>query len=315
VLAANAPHLLLDGALLVAGALRTRKVTVAVHDATIADVVAAAVRTRSDAAHVKVVRATGGFVSGEVRALLKGLEGAAAAPPGRRQIPSVSGLHGRPTFVSNAETFAHLGLLGTHGDEWYGEVGGRAERGTTLLTLLGQTVVKGVVEVPMGMPLRDLVDDPAGPLLIGGYHGTWLPRVGDLTLDRADLRGRGLHLGAGVIAVLPADTCALAEVAAVADWLARQSLGQCGPCFFGLPSVAGDVDALRRGQLPKGGLQALRRRLGQLPGRGACAHPDGATMFIRSALDVLQAEVAEHLAHGTCGRPYAGTLPIEQTAS
>ncbi len=315
VLAANAPHLVLDGALLVARALRTRRVTVAVHDAATREVVAAAVRARTDATRVDVVEAPGGFVSGEVRALLKGLEGAPAAPPGRRQIPSVSGLHGRPTFVSNAETFAHLGLLGTHGRDWYGDLGGPAERGTTLLTLLGRTVAPGVVEAPMGMPLRDLLDGQTGPVLIGGYHGTWLSQVGNLTLDRADLRSHGVHLGAGVIAALPADTCALAEVAAVADWLGRQSLGQCGPCFFGLPSVAADVDALLRGQLPQGGLQALRRRLGQLPGRGACAHPDGAAMFVRSALEVLQSEVSEHLAHGTCGRPYAGTLPVDRAAA
>jgi NADH:ubiquinone oxidoreductase subunit F (NADH-binding) len=315
VLASNAPHLVLDGALLVADALRTRRVTVAVHDTAVRRIVAAAVRERPDAAHVEVVGTPGGFVAGEVRALLNGLEGGPGVPPGRRQIPSVSGLHDRPTFVSNAETFAHLGLLGSHGRDWYGDVGAPAERGTTLLTLLGQTVASGVVEVPLGTPLHQLVKSSVGPVLIGGYHGTWLPQVGDLTLDRADLRDRGLHLGAGVIAALPIDTCALAEVAVVARWLASQSVGQCGPCFFGLPAVASDIDALLRGRLPEDGLQALRRRLGQLPGRGACGHPDGAAMFIRSALDVLQTEVAQHLANGTCGRPYGGTLPTEPTTS
>jgi NADH:ubiquinone oxidoreductase subunit F (NADH-binding) len=309
VLGRYAPHLVLDGALLVAAALRTRHVTVAVHDERTRSVLEEAVGGRADARRVRVVGTMGGFVGGEARALLRGLEGGPMVPPGRGVVPAVSGLHRQPTFVSNAETFAHLGLLGTHGSAWYASVGLRRERGTMLLTLLGCACVQGVVEVAMGTPLRDLLGDRPGPVLVGGYHGTWVADVGDLVLDRALLRDRGLHLGAGVIAALAPDSCSIAEVAHVAAWLASESVGQCGPCFFGLPAVAADVDALAHGQLPRGGVEQLRRRLGQLPSRGACGHPDGAAMFVSSALDVLQAEVTDHLAHGTCHRPYAGTLP------
>ena len=314
VLGRYAPHLVLDGALLVAAALRTTHVTVAVHDERTRSVLDEAVRGRGDARRVSVVGTDGGFVAGEARALLRGLGGGPMVPPGRRVIPAVSGLHRQPTFVSNAETFAHLGLLGTHGPEWYASVGSHREGGTTLLTLLGRTRVQGVVEVAMGTPLRDLLGDTPGPVLVGGYHGTWIADVGDLVLDRAALRERGLHLGAGVIAALAPDTCAIAEVAQVAAWLASESVGQCGPCYFGLPAVAADIEALAHGQLPRGGIEQLRRRLGQLPSRGACGHPDGAAMFVSSALDVLQAEVTDHLAHGTCDRTYAGTLPTGNAA-
>ncbi len=309
VLGRYVPHLVLDGALLVAAALRTTHVTVAVHDEDARRVLADAVRARTDTKRLRVVGVAGGFVAGEARALLRGLDGGPMAPPGRRVVPALEGLHGRPTFVSNAETFAHLGLLGTHGADWYGTVGSERERGTTLLTLLGRTRTRGVVEVEMGTRFRDLLDEPVGPVLIGGYHGTWVAGADDLVLDRAALREQGIHLGAGVVAALAPDTCAIAEVAHVADWLASESVGQCGPCFFGLPSVASDVEALAQGQLPRGGLEQLRRRLGQLPSRGACGHPDGAAMFVSSAMNVLQTEVTDHLAHGTCHRPYVGTLP------
>jgi NADH:ubiquinone oxidoreductase subunit F (NADH-binding) len=260
---------------------------------------------------VRLQPATGSFVGGEVRALLSGLSGAHPAPPGRRVLPTVSGLHGHPTFASNAETFAQLGLHGTHGPAWYGEVGTSAERGTTLLTLHGDVPQRGVLEAPMGTPLDRLLGAGSGPALVGGYHGTWLTATDGLVLDRAALRARGVMLGAGVLARLPETTCALAEVAAVARWLAGESAGQCGPCFFGLPAVAADLESLLVGRLPAAGLDGLERRLAQLPGRGACAHPDGAVMFTRTALDALTGELAQHLAHGGCGRPYSSVLPIE----
>ncbi len=307
-LARTVPHLVIDGALTVARALRTRRVTIAVQDRDAAEVLARALADRKDARKVRLQLTAGGFVAGEARALIRSIDGEPAVPPGRRVLPTVAGVGGRPTFLSNAETFAHIGLLACHGADWFGEVGG-SERGTTLVTLIGDLPHTGLVEAPLGMRLADLVGE--GPTLIGGYHGTWVSRVDDLRLDRDHLRTHGLHLGAGVIARLPPETCALAEVLRVARWLAAESSGQCGPCFFGLPAVAGDLEALTAGRLPAQGLEHLRRRLGLLPGRGACGHPDGAAMFLRTALEVHQAEIATHLAHGGCGRDCAGVLPLD----
>jgi len=312
-LAQTAPHLVIDGALTVAQSLRTRRVTIAVRDRGAADVFSWALADRADTRKVRLQATSGGFVSGEARALLQSIAGMPAVPPGHRVLPTVSGLGGKPTFVSNAETFAHIGLLACHGVEWFGEVGA-SERGTTLVTLVGDLPHTGLVEAPHGIGLGELAGT-GGPTLIGGYHGTWVDRVDDLRLDRAHLHGRGLHLGAGVIARLPQDTCALGEVTRIARWLAAESSGQCGPCFFGLPAIAGDLDALMAGRLPTRGLEHLRRRLDLLPGRGACGHPDGAAMFIRTALDVHQAEIADHLAHGTCGRSCTGALPLDTTGA
>ena len=130
--------------------------------------------------------------------------------------------------------------------------------------------------------------------------------VRGLDLSRPALRAAGSPLNAGVIARLSADTCALGEVAAVSSWLAGQSAGQCGPCFFGLPTVARDVHQLLRGADPGAD---LARRVAQLPGRGACAHPDGSAMFVRTALAVLTDEIEAHRRHGTCGRSWRHELP------
>jgi NADH:ubiquinone oxidoreductase subunit F (NADH-binding) len=243
--------------------------------------------------------------------MLRGLQGEAAVPPGRRTLPSDKGLHGNPTFASNAETFAQLGLLATHGADGFLPSLGGSESGTMLVTVWGAVPYAGVREVRAGTELSAICGGTGSPVLVGGYHGTWVPDVSQLRLDRATLRAAGVHLGAGVFARLPSDTCALGEVTRVAHWLSAERSGRCGPCHFGLPAVAADLEALLSGRIGSEGLQRLRRRIGLLPGRGACAHPDGAAQFVRTALTSFDDEVAQHLAHGTCGRGCRGVLPLE----
>lgn len=304
-----APHLVLDGALGVARALGTTRVTVVVHDRAAADSLTRAIRERRDTKRIRLVTQEGGFVSGEVRAVIRSLSGGPAAPPGKRVLPHEQGIDGAPTFASNVETFAQLALLLSLGPAGFSSVGSAAEPGTTLLTLIGDVDRPGVIEIPTGLPLSALLSDQdtdPRPILIGGYHGTWLTDVRGLTVERPGLKAFGVPLNAGVIARLSHSTCALSEVAAVSSWLAGQSAGQCGPCFFGLPAVAADVAALLRGHDKAA---PLDRRLAQLPGRGACAHPDGSAMFVRTALAAMRDEVNLHRQHGTCGRGWNGELP------
>ncbi|CAI9411943.1 NADH-ubiquinone oxidoreductase-F iron-sulfur binding region domain-containing protein [Nocardioides sp. T2.26MG-1] len=305
------PHLVLDGALAVARALRTTHVTIAVHDEAAYASLRAALeeRTRREpvTGRVDLHRQPAGFVSGEVRAVLRGLDGGPAVPPSRRTLPSVSGLHGAPTFASNVETFAQVALLISLGPAEYAAVGDPEEPGTTLLTLLGDTRTRGVVEVPTDLPLDALVPGEGGPVLLGGYHGRWVHDVVGRTAARPGLRAAGLPLNAGVVARLPRDVCALAEVTAVARWLAAQSAGQCGPCLFGTAAAARDVGELLRGRAAP----AVEARVAGLVRRGACAHPDGTAAFVASALEALPDELAEHRRHGTCGRPYGGVLPLD----
>ena len=309
-----APHLVLDGALVVARSLGTRRVTIVLHDPVSERTLAAARGERRDAADVRVVRTDGGFVSGEVRAAIRGLNGGTAVPPGRRVLPHERGVHDAPTFASNVETFAHLALLSSLGADRFAGVGSTEEPGTTLLTLVGDLTHPGVVEVPTGLPLSALLpeqDIHPRPVLIGGYHGSWVTDVRGLSITRPALKAAGLPLNAGVIARLSSATCALGEVAAVSSWLAAQSVGQCGPCFFGLPYVAQDVHQLLDG-IDSGA--RLERRVARLPGRGACAHPDGSAMFVRTALAALGDEIDAHRRYGTCGRPWRHELPTSTQA-
>ncbi len=310
------PHLVLDGALAAAGALRASRVVVAVADAAGESAVRTALAERHDGA-VDVHRAAGGFVAGEARALVRAIGGGPPVPPGRR-VPAAAGgaagVRGAPTLLANAETFAQLAVLLRRGPARFREAGLHTEPGTTLLTVTGAVRTPGVLEVPFGTPLR-IVLAAAGTVdprwvVLGGYHGGWLDAAVDPVLSRAGAAAAGARLGAGVVAVLDDTTCALGELARVTHWLADESIRQCGPCRFGLPALAADVDALRSGR--DGAPTAARRHADAVTARGACRHPDGTAAFVRSALCVLQDEIARHAAGGGCGRAVRGQLPLPE---
>lgn len=303
----RAPHLVLDGALVVAAATGATRVTVAVHDAANAAAVRAAIRQRPDAQRVRVEHLPGGFVAGEARAVLRALRGGPALPPGRRVHGTEQGV-----LVHNAETLAQLAVLVRLGPRRFADTGTRAEPGTTLLTVGGAVDRPGVVEVPLGTPLQ-IVLSAAGArqpeyVVLGGYHGSWHRADQALLLSREAAAAAGGRFGAGVVLVLDAGTCPLGELAQVTRWLAGESAKQCGPCLFGLPALANDIDALRHGH-PHAPAVA-ERHAAAVDGRGACAHPDGTARFVTSALHVLGGEIAHHVQYGGCGRPTLHRLPV-----
>jgi NADH:ubiquinone oxidoreductase subunit F (NADH-binding) len=308
LLLARFPHLVLDGAALVAAAIGAGEVYVAVHhDPGILAALGTAQRERPDGPHFRVHAVSAGFVAGEARAVLSGLDGRPAVPPGRRRLPTADGV-----FLSNAETFAQLTVLAGMGAAAFAGVGSREEPGTTLLTVGGAVDRPGVLEVPLGTPLGAVlaVTDAHGPtaVVVGGYHGTWLAPRADLPLSRAGLAAVGGTLGAGVVLALDRATCALGELSRVAWWLAAQSMQRCGPCRFGLDALARDVADLARGGVSAE--PALRRHAALAIGRGACAHPDGAARFLASGLVALRSEIELHRRYGGCGRPIRGQLPL-----
>jgi NADH:ubiquinone oxidoreductase subunit F (NADH-binding) len=158
--------------------------------------------------------------------------------------------------------------------------------------------------------------DGARAVLLGGYGGTWqeIHDVAALALTPAGLRPAGASPGAGVLAVLPADSCGISETARILGYLARQSARQCGPCQFGLPAIADDFAQLALGRPDGNPVKRLRRRLEVIPGRGACRHPDGAVRLAVSALSVFAADLRAHADRRPCRAAHRGSqvsvLPI-----
>jgi NADH:ubiquinone oxidoreductase subunit F (NADH-binding)/ferredoxin len=316
----RSPHLVLEGAMLAARELRASRVVVAVGgDGLPANSVQAAVREHPALARrVRVLVVPDRFVSGEGGALVNAVNGRAALPPGRKVRASERGVAGLPTLLSNAETFAQLAVLSMLGPEGYASAGIPDEPGTTLLTVGGSAARPAVVEVPTGTALGEILDiceaAPAEGVLVGGYHGVWLPPelADEVPVSHGSLAAAGGTLGPGVVLPVGQETCPLGEVARVTAYLAKESSGQCGPCMLGLPAIARSVTALAQGS---GGLDALdtaRRAAAAVRGRGACGHPDGAFRFVVSALDVFADDLSAHLFRGSCGRPVRGVLPLRQ---
>ena len=319
VLLAREPHLVLDGAALAARMVAARRVIVVVHHAVreiVNDAAAERRRARLDRVKIKIMTAADGFVAGEASALVNWVGHGIPLPTAVPPRVSERGLDGRPTLVQNVETLAHLALIARHGARWFRSVGTPAEPGSMLVTIVGAVHRPGVYETEIGRPVSGVLELAGGPaaslgaLLVGGYFGTWLDpaTAGPLPFSAAGLRAVGGSPGAGLVAALPADACGLAETARVARYLATESAGQCGPCVFGLDSIAGELEALAAGRRADLGL--LRRWLGQVDGRGACHHPDGAVHMIRSALDVFDAEIARHARGWCCGTRPPGLLPV-----
>ncbi|MEU5048920.1 NADH-ubiquinone oxidoreductase-F iron-sulfur binding region domain-containing protein [Streptomyces sp. NPDC021096] len=312
----HVPHLVLDGALMAAGALGAEQVAVGVTREDVELSVRRAVAERGTSGPaVRVVRLPERFVTGEGTALVRGVGGGPALPSGRKVRSSESGLGGVPTLVSNTETFAQLAVAARLGAAGFRELGLAEEPGTVLLTVAG----KHVVETPTGLPLPYALGlcgtDPGQGVLVGGYHGTWLGAAGAAaaTISRDSLAAAGAVFGAGALLPLPESTCPVGETARVARWLAAESAGQCGPCFQGLPSLAESLFEAAHG----GGRQALegvRARMRAVERRGACAHPDGTARFVASSLAVFAEDFEAHATGAGCGRPVLGALPLPDGA-
>jgi NADH:ubiquinone oxidoreductase subunit F (NADH-binding) len=284
-LALTRPHLVLDGAVAVAGALGARELHVVVptERPRAAASMRAALDERPERLRVVVHTADPRFVAGQARAVLELMAGRPNLPVTSWQPEAVAGHRGRPTLLSNAETWAQLGRLVLVGERGYAAHGSPDEPGTTLLTLAG--LRPRVREVPYGTPWRAVLPaDWAGrPVLLGGFHGSWVPwdalAEGAVSVDA--MRAAGTPLGAGVL-ICP-DEPPAAFTSRVVGYLAAQSAGRCGPCRHGLPALAAAVDA--------GADERSAELAGLVTGRGACAHPDGTARLVRSLL-ALRAGVA-----------------------
>lgn len=308
------PHLILDGAVLAAGAVRARRAVVAVSDRAAAQGIARALAERRGRDNVELTLATvpTRFVAGEETALLRVLDGGPPKPTMKPPYPFERGLDRAPTLVQNVETLAHLALVSRFGAAWFRSAGGADSPGTALVTLGGAVRQPGVHEVEFGSTLEDLIthlggvtDDISG-VLLGGYFGGWVD-----ARDASRVRVTPETLGAGAIVALPGHACAVAECARVLRYLAGESAGQCGPCVHGLDAIAGAAEGLARGDRTRSDRVALLTRwAAQVRGRGACRHPDGAARFVETALQVFADDFESHARRGACSRRPSRVLPL-----
>jgi NADH:ubiquinone oxidoreductase subunit F (NADH-binding) len=287
------PHLVLDGAFLAARVVRARRIVLYVGErhTTAHDALARALelRTEPERRLVTFAAAPARYVAGVETAAVHFLNAGVATPTTAPPYPFEHGVGGAPTLVQNVETLANVAVLARTG----------SPAGTLLLTVAGGVERAGVVEVPVGTTIGDVVALAGGPsavpraVLVGGYFGRWIEREDAWPLPVTPAAG----IGCGVIGLLPESRCPVCDVAGIMRYLAGESSAQCGPCFFGLGALAGACTRVAFNGSNGDDLKRLHRWASEVRGRGACKHPDGAAVFLASALDVFAHEFATHPPH------------------
>ncbi|HVC69982.1 MAG TPA: NADH-ubiquinone oxidoreductase-F iron-sulfur binding region domain-containing protein [Acidimicrobiales bacterium] len=311
-LLAHAPHLMLDGAEVAAAVVGACEVVVCVaHDNPVAaaSVERAVIERESSGLarfRISVLRPPGRYVSGEESALVAWLDHQRALPQLRLDKSVPLQVSRRPVVLHNAETLAQIALIARHGPEWFRRQGTPEAPGSTLVTVGGAVRSPGVFEVELGTPVIDILhgaglDAELSGLLLGGYGGAWLhPSKVATPFSPGPLTEAGATLGVGIIIALPVGVCGLAETARIARYMAGESAGQCGPCVYGLPDLATDLERLSAGRADGQILDRIRNRAAAIEGRGACRHPDGVVRLVRSALAVFVDDAKAHANRRPC---------------
>ena len=314
LIAAN-PHLVLDGAEALAAMIGAKHIAVCVarEFSTTINHMERAIHERQRRSQrgpvVELHTPPGRYVAGEESALVHWLDDNQCLPQYRPNRPNVLHIGQGAVLLDNAETCANVGLIARYGAEWFRSLGTSAHPGSLLVSVTGAVLHPTVMEVAAGTPIRQILEaakadsDPQA-LLLGGYSGEWISaRDIDLPFDNAALKTVNASVGAGIIFVLPQSGCGIGEIHNIVRWMANESARQCGPCAFGLPSMADDVGLLLSGSKDaSAALRRLNEQATQIDGRGACHHPDGVVRFVRSSLRVFDDDIRAHAS----GRPCAG---------
>jgi NADH-quinone oxidoreductase subunit F len=273
-------------------------------DAPAAAIEAALREADLDGLAVDVRRGDDSYVTGEETAALEALEGRRAWPRPKPPLPAAVGLTGRPTLVQNVETLAWVPAAASDPASF------RASE-ATLVTLWGDVRRPGVYQVPLGTPLRRVIDDhggggtePIGLVFPGGPAGPPLgPRGLDVALDPVALREAGSALGTAAILVVGASACPLAVASSIAAFFERENCGQCPPCAVGTASLHRILEGVESGGGKARDLRDLAEVAGFMAGHGYCAHCRTAAAVATGLVRRLAAEVEAHVAAGRCPWP------------
>ena len=248
----------------------------------------------------------GRYICGEETALLNSLEGKRATPRAKPPYPQVSGLWGRPTVVNNVETLCNVPHIVRNGADWYRGLGRGQDAGTKLFGVSGRVKRPGLWELPMGTPIRVLIEEYAGGMkegyalrgfLPGGASTDFLlPEHLELPMDFDAMMKAGSRLGTGTMVVLDDRTCPVRMVLNLQRFFAQESCGWCTPCRDGLPWVVEILEGLLAGRgrpedLDR--LEQLARLMG--PGNTFCALAPGAAEPLQSALKYFRADFERYL--------------------
>ena len=259
---------------------------------------------------VTVHRGAGAFVSGESSALMTAIEGIVGEPRPKYIHTAVSGIWERPTNLNNVETWANVPLIINNGPDWFVSIGTEGSKGTKIFSLVGKVNNTGLVEVPMGMTLREIIYTIGGGIRqgrkfkavqTGGPSGGCLPEgLIDLPVDFDELTKAGSMMGSGGMIVMDEDTC-MADVARYfTNFLADESCGKCIPCRAGLDQMVTILDRICLGEGETGDIELLEEISEVVQDVSLCALGQTAPNPVLSTIRHFRDEYEAHIEQKRC---------------
>ena len=263
---------------------------------------------------LRIHRSAGRYICGEETALLNALEGKRAQPRTKPPFPPASGAWGRPTIVNNVETFCNVPGILRQGADWYQGLGLGDDAGTKLYGVSGRVNKPGLWELPIGTPIREIIDVHAGGmqdgyklrgLLPGGASTDFLVEQHfDLAMDYGTIQAAGSRMGTGTMILMDDSICPVDMCRNLEHFFAQESCGFCTPCREGLPWVEQLLTDIEEGRGQPGDLELLERNAQFIGGvtNTFCLHAPGAIEPLASALKYFREDFEEHIRIGEC--PY-----------
>jgi NADH-quinone oxidoreductase subunit F len=259
---------------------------------------------------VKVHRGAGAFVSGESSALMTALEGRVGEPRPKYIHTAVKGVWDRPSVLNNVETWANVPLIINEGADWFAQSGTKESRGTKIFSLVGKINNTGLVEVPMGISLKDIIYKVGGGIpggkrfkavQTGGPSGGCIPEEQlDIKVDFDELTRAGSMMGSGGMIVMDEDTCMVDVARYFVDFLSDESCGKCVPCREGLRQMLKVLSKICKGKGEEGDIELLEELSGTTRNASLCALGKSAPNPVLSTIRYFRDEYQAHIKEKRC---------------
>jgi len=259
---------------------------------------------------VEIVKGAGAFVCGEETALIRSIEGRMGEPRQRPPFPIVKGLYGKPTMINNVETWANIPVIISFGGRSFAGVGTERSSGTKIFSLVGKIKNTGLVEVPMGMTIREVVGNIGGgpaengaikAIQTGGPSGGCIPAsMFDLTIDYESLKNVGSIMGSGGMIVMDDKTCMVDVAKYFMNFLKDESCGKCFTCRKGTQRMYEILDDISRGKGNLESLDLLEELAVTVRDTTMCGLGQTASNPVLSTLRYFRDEYIEHIEKKRC---------------
>lgn len=254
---------------------------------------------------VEIYEGAGAFVCGEETALIKSIEGKRGMPKPKPPFPANEGLYGMPTLINNVETFSNIPQIIVNGSEWFNKIGTSTSKGTKIFALTGAVKNVGLVEVPMGISIRDIVYKIGGGISgenefkavqIGGPSGGCITEEFlDIPVDYERVKEAGAIMGSGGMIVLDEETCMPDLARYFMDFIQDESCGQCAPCRIGTRRMLEILEAITKGKGERGDIEKLEKLGKAIKESSLCGLGKTAPNPVLSTIKYFRGEYEEHI--------------------